>query len=220
MPYLYLNKLSSWMRFFSKITIDEMERYLTTFEPQFKKIAKEFQDRIEQKAKQIDDEQEKDQFYEFHSDDYRRYTEMFPRMFLDSFFVSAYSTMETQLEMVADRLKKKKKQQFSLSDLKKGDYFESARKYIRALTSIDICDKSKPCPGKQIKDYQQIRNIIVHENSKLEKGSNGLRLAKKLRVYDKSNNAITFSRQSSYEFLTLLHQFFDDLYDQLETHNL
>jgi len=175
-------------------------------------MTSEFELRVQQQANEIHDEETRNEFYAYQSDYYWLYSETFPMIFLNSFFVSTYSILETHLDLISEKLKKRKQQLIALSELKRGDYFESARQYILRLTSIDFCDKET---RNKIKEYQQLRNIIVHENSKLENKSNGMRLAKKYKVYNESSKMISVSRSFADEFLSCLRRFFDDLYDKL-----
>ena len=203
MPIVKLGVPSSWMKMHTDIYLDEMRHYLDTIHSQFVQILNDFEKRVDEEAKKINDEKERDEFYEWHSDDYWRYKESFPRLFLNSLFVSIYSIFETQLESIAKALKKSKKEVFSFSDIKRGNYIESARKYIHVLTSIDIKNVNVTLWAK-LGEYQQIRNIIVHENGKTENRTM-IVILKDHAIYDEDSKEISISKTYAKEFINQLY---------------
>ncbi len=203
-----LETWSDWSSVGMDIKIEEMRDYLDTLNKQLDQMPKDYEKRIEAGAEGIEDEDERDEYYEWHSDFYWRYKETFPRIFLNSYHISAYSLLESEIYSVARRVGEKKHEVFDVSDIKGRDYLESASSYIKKLTLIDAATFSS---WSSLKEGQRLRNIIVHSNGKVTKQDN-IEVAKKHKVYNESNEELSITYDYCKAFLDTLRTFFTELY--------
>ena len=111
MPRIGFEHVHQWLL---NAKIREMRYYLNDLVKSLDNMEREFNRTTEEQAGKIKDEEERDQFYEFSSDDYWRYKETFPRIFLNSFHVSAYSLLESETLAIARKIGKKQKQVFDI----------------------------------------------------------------------------------------------------------
>lgn len=194
--------------FYTDFQIDELKKYLETLETLLKKELDDFKKRVDAAAKKITDPQERNEYYEFYSDDYWRLDETFVRMVRNSFFVMAFSFMEDRLGDICDNLQKEHKMQFSWRDLRH-DVLERANLYIKSLmgeapNTISV--------WKNIKNYQKLRNCIVHNNG--EPQDKGLiSYAHKEGILPAGEERLFLTDSFCKQCLDDFHTFFKELYD-------
>jgi hypothetical protein len=211
MPIISLDS-SDWHKSMLDLQISEMDSYLKQLNPKLQEMTDEFQRNVETEAEKITDDHEKEEYYEWKSEEYWRYKETFPRIFLNSFHVAAYSLLESEIFATANKIGKKQKQVFSASDIKGGDYLVSAVYYIEKLTGIDTKTFNAWCI---IKEGQRLRNIIVHMNSKVIEDKD-IELSNKYGVFNKTNNEILLTDSYCNTFLGAIKSLFDELYSQIK----
>jgi hypothetical protein len=212
MPIIDFGHVREWL---IKMKIDEMRYYLDDLIKSLNKMEKEFNQRTEEQARQIVDDQEREEFYDFTNAEYWRYKETFPRIFLNSFHVSSYSLLESETLAMARDIGKKQKQVFDVFDIKGGDYLNSASLYIERLTGIKA---NQFGIWNTLKDAQRLRNIIVHLNGRLSE-PNDINLAKRLNVFNDGSldyPVVFVSVDYSKLFLDSISAFLTDLLSQLE----
>ena len=195
--------------------INEMRYYLDDLIKSLNNMEREFRKRNEEQARKIEDEQERNEFYDFSSDEYWRYKETFPRIFLNSFHVSSYSLLESETLAIARNIGKKQKQVFDVFDIRGGDYLNSASLYIERLTGIKANQFGM---WNTLKDAQRLRNIIAHLNGRLSEPSD-IEIAKKLNVFndDFLDYPVVFvSVDYSKLFLDSISAFLTELLSQVE----
>lgn len=218
-----LETMSDWLSVGTDIKIDELTHYLNTLKNQLENMVADYQKRIEAEAETIQDEQERQDFYEWSGEDYWRYEETFPRILLNSFHVTAYSLLESEIHSVARRVGKKQNQVFDVSEIKGSDYLESASHYIKKLTSVDAKTFNS---WSGLREGQRFRNILVHSNGKIT-GNKDIELAKKHKVYSESNielsgrsiKEISITYDYCKAFLDALRAFFAELYKRMKAGN-
>ena len=221
-----LETTSDWLSVGTDTKINELMHYLNTLKSQLENMAEDYTKRIEVELKKIEKEEEKEGFYEWSEEDYYRYKETFPRIFLNSFHVTAYSFLETEIELIAKRVGKKQKQVFDVSEIRGSGNLESAIFYIKKLTGVNAKDKTF-ASWTGLKEGQRLRNIIVHSNGELTENKD-IQLAKKhkvllmeLRIELPSVRATHIKELSiTYEycvsFLDTTKAFFAELYKQMK----
>jgi hypothetical protein len=192
-----------------------MRYYLDDLIKSLNNMEREFHKRTQEQARKIKDEQERNEFYEFSSDEYWRYKETFPRIFLNSFYVSSYSLLESETLTTARNIGKKQKQVFDVFDIKGGDYLNSASLYIERLTGIKANQFSI---RDKLKDAQRLRNIILHLNGRLSEPSD-IEFAKRLNVFNDDfidYPVVSVSVDYSRSFLDSISALLTELLSQVE----
>jgi hypothetical protein len=148
----------------TEIRINELKDYLDIVIKQLGIMAKEYSRNVDEQAKKIVDETEKDEFIEYSGEQYWDYTKTYPRILLNSFLVAAYSLLESEIYAVATFIGRKQKQLFDVTDFGGRDYLRIATNYISKVSGVKAQDFKT---WNFVDDARQIRNIIVHSNGKL-----------------------------------------------------
>ena len=157
-----------------RIGFDELERYLEITEEYLKKAKAEFETRLDKESKALLPE-ERDEFNESYEQEYWDYEETFPRILRSSFFVSAYSLMESKMAIICKQLEKDKQIPISWSDLK-GDTLDQFKLYCK-LAGLELSYDSMD--WQEIQNYCMLRNCIVHNRGLIR----GARKESKLQAY-------------------------------------
>jgi len=93
--------------------------------------------------------------------------DIFPNILRRSFFVAIYSLIEAQLNAICHEQERSKGLQSSVEDLTEPDMgIGRARKYLANEARIRFPDSE----WTKLRDYQKLRNCIVHNEGKLESG--------------------------------------------------
>lgn len=108
------------------IKIDELKNYLHTLKKQLDYMADDYDKKVEAEAQQIKDEQERDEFYEWSSQEHWNYKETFPRILLNSFHIAAYTLLESEIYSLARRVGTKQNHEFDASNKKGKNYLKHA----------------------------------------------------------------------------------------------
>jgi len=212
-----LETFSDWLSVRTDIKINELRDYLDTLNKQLAFMAEDYEEKIEAQAKQIENNRERDEFYEWSSEEYWNYKETFPDILLNSFHVSAYILLESEIYSVSRRLGKKQKQLFGVSDFGGRDYLKLASFYINKLTGINAQGFAS---WQRIEDGRTLRNNIVHSNGILTK-KHDIDVAKKYNLLKESKIEVTSGRSTKHlsitydynkSFIATLKEFFDELY--------
>jgi hypothetical protein len=137
--------------------LNELERYLDLTEKHLKKETKNFQTLIEEEARQMIPD-ERDEYFEFMSDNEWQLQTRFPRILRNSFLVSTCSLFEIEMRGICKILQK----DFNIpipSSALNGDILERIKNYWKLA-------KLKPPSAnntwKEINQFFLVRNCIVH----------------------------------------------------------
>ena len=141
--------------------IDIVESHLT-------EIANDWQTDIDRQAQEIEGEDDRDLFYELHSEGHYEFEE-YKAILLNSFFTTSYALFERQLMRICSFAKERSGTPFSVQDLGTRDYLEKAKVYLEKLGVKFPKDTSE---WEKVHIYQGIRNKITHEGGYV-KGSWG-----------------------------------------------
>jgi len=210
-----------WLSIGTDIKINELRDYLDTLNKQLGFMVTDYEAKTESLANRIEDERERDEFYEFSASEYWNYKETFPLILLNSFHVSVYTLLESEIYSVARRIGKKQQQLFDVSELGGSDYLKSASKYINKLTGTNIQDFTS---WPQIQDGRTLRNNIVHSNGILTK-PHDIDVAKHYKLMNETNIEISSGRSIkrlsitydySKSFVKTLKYFFSELYEGMK----
>jgi hypothetical protein len=163
------------------IGFDELERYLEITEEYLQKAKAEFETWLDEESKTLSPE-EHDEFNESYEQEYWDYAETFPRILRSSFFVSAYSLLESKMAIICRQLKKDKQIPISWSDLK-GDTLDQFKIYCK-LAGLELLYNSKT--WQEIQHYCMLRNCIVHNRGLIQ----GARQERELQAYANRKNII------------------------------
>ena len=138
-------------------------RFLDLVEPHLENTLRDWEQAIEQQAEELDDDDTRDMFYDFHSDEYHERLE-FKGILMNSFFSASYALFENQLTGICQNAQDNSGSPFSAKDLRSSSPVGRATTYLQKL--------GVPVPvgtpaWKEITTYREIRNKIMHEGGEL-----------------------------------------------------
>lgn len=139
-----------------KYETDKMGRYLDLINILFKRELDEFSEFIEKQAEEISDEH-KDDFYEYHGDEYGDLKEFFPQKSFSSFVVSWYSYIEQSLFDMCDDLKLTISQTI-FDEQKTGRGIKRAKRFLYLGANYEI----NQIQWLELTHIRRIRNLLVH----------------------------------------------------------
>ena len=134
-------------------------RFLDLVEPHLKETLRYWEQAIEQQAQQIDDEDERNEFYEFHSEEYHERLE-FRVILMNSFFSACFALFENQLLRICQSAQRNCGSPFSVRDLGSSSPTDRAKMYLQKLGVAFLADTKE---WQEITKYREIRNKIMHE---------------------------------------------------------
>lgn len=137
--------------------IEQMKRYLELTNSYFENEQKEFVEALDKRAEEFS-EDEKNDFYEFYSDEYFELREGLPQRLFSSFLISWYSFMEQSLFDICDA------HNLSISlkikdNLSFGKGIRKARTFLIKGANYEI----DAAHWRELVFIGQIRNRLVHE---------------------------------------------------------
>ena len=138
-------------------------RFLDLVEPHLESTLRDWEHVIEQQAQEIDDEDARDEFYEFHSDEYHERLE-FKSIMMNSFFSASFALFENQLIGICQSVQRDSGSPFSVKDLGSSSPTNRAKTYLHKLGVLFPTDGSE---WQDITSYREIRNKIMHEGGEL-----------------------------------------------------
>lgn len=212
-----LVKVPSWwsISLVTDVEIQELSYYLDRLYGQLEYMTQELATLLYSQLKRIKEDKEIAKSLKQQELEYQYRSKIFPRLFLNSFHITACSLIETQTSEIAKRIGKKQKQLFNVSEIRGSNYLESAVYYIKKLTRIDA--KRFDC-WDGLAEGQRLRNIIAHSNGKPTKESD-IQLARKYGVYDERGKRVTITYEYCRVFVGLLKTFFGEMYRQIKDGN-
>jgi len=191
--------------FMAYLRLDELRKYLGVTDKYLQKAKGDFELWADEEVKKLPPQQ-RQEFYEFYSDEYWRHEEKFPRILRNSFLVSALSLLEYEINVVCRRLKKDQRVEVSLSDLK-GDTLEQAKLFFK-FAGLNLRYDSPT--WQEINNYYLVRNCIVHNGGLIK----AFKQEQKLRNYITHKNII--SQDTIEEELALTGQFCEEIIETMQ----
>ena len=132
-------------------------QFLSLLEPQLDDVVRDWELAIQEQAEQIDDDK-RDEFYEFLSDEYHD-MEHHRSILTNSFFTASFALFEYHLTWLCSHVQQRHNNPFSVNDLKYS-LTNRVKSYLKKL-GVPFPDNAPE--WKDIIKYQEIRNKIMHE---------------------------------------------------------
>jgi len=205
-----------WFEIMINIDLDNLKEYANTLEDLLEQKERSFSIQIEQEAHTFTEDQ-REEFYEFHADTHWQIAEVFPDILRKSLFTTCYSYLEDSLNRYGDYLYKHNTYKLTLSDLKH-DGIVRAQVYLKKVVGINFPDQTPT--WMDIKQYNLIRNFIIHNNGKIKGDPNKLEPIMKFiddhpSITLKDRERIVLSKEFSLEFIKTMGVFFSLLTEEL-----
>ena len=204
--------LKSLIEFSITTGLDELKEYLDTNEKFLQKMRGDLEACLNERAA-LQTAEERAQFLESYSDVYGDYTDIFPNIFRNSFFVSALSVLEYELRQICRWFEREEHIPISWNDLRPGVLFR-AEKYLElaglAVSYNDIRD--------EVKNYYEVRNCIVHNNGLIKEDcKNLITYTKKRGLLHKSDDELTIVLTKDFceDAVKNLKAFLDSIYNAI-----
>ena len=182
--------VSLWFRGRSEEVKHELH-YLRDYSDHLERFLAErfnaFKERIKTEAKKLSNEA-RDDFYEWHSDEYLELSEELPNRLRGSLFVTVMFILEHRLNEFCVMCQKASGSRLVLNDMAdKGIY--RARKYLNKVFEINFPDS--PAFWEKIDIFQIIRNAIAHNDGNVNQEVD------KLNDYISKMESASFKLESS-----------------------
>ena len=136
--------------------------FLGSMETQLDTFVHEWQERLDNQAQQIEDEFERDEFYNFFLDDYHEMRQ-YKVIFMNSFFASSFALFEHQLKRLCDFVQPSR----GIPSSVKGSRKNLLKRKESYLTKLGIPFPSDEPVWSRIDNYRLIRNKIMHEGGSI-----------------------------------------------------
>jgi hypothetical protein len=188
--YYCLNYLKEYQRYFEKnelLLAEEFEKYQNYLKD----------DNLYQKYGER---------FNWQQNHFADLSDTFPDNQRKTTFTAIFSFFEYKLNELCDLFMKRRGLSLRFTDLE-GVGINRARTYLIKVASINIADSRS---WGLIKDYQSIRNLIVHSNSEVDEPND-----KRLKYFIKSN-LIVLNNYLSYHQFSLKKEFVLDFVNHLE----
>lgn len=150
-------------------------QYLIHLETLFEDEFRNWDDAVETRAQKIPDETDRQEFYDYMSEDYFERL-AFRHILLNSFFAASFAMFEHRLCQHCYHIQNYLQSSCSVDDLRISSRMDRADKYLRGL-GVPFPNKSNL--WKEIKRYQEMRNRIMHEGGRIRPTEELYRYARK-----------------------------------------
>ena len=180
-------------------------RFLDLVEPHLEKTLRDWEQAVEQHAQQIDEEEARAEFYEFHSDEYHERME-FGVILMNSFFSASFALFENQLLWMCRSAQRHSGSPFSVRDLGSSSPIDRAKLYLQRLGVAFPADTQE---WHEVTRYREIRNKIMHEGGELPSTGDITDFANAKRIAStwSGNPTLELTRQFCDDALKLLKRF-------------
>lgn len=115
---------------------------------------------------------------------------IFPYIMRNSLFITLYSLLEHELDHLCRYLCEEYNYSIKFSDYREKNGIQRAKCYLKKIARIDFPDKTSSWDS--IANYNRIRNLIVHNNGKLDATQN----AKKVRDFIERSSLIEITEST------------------------
>ena len=160
------------IRFFRTGVRDDIEQFKIHVVGVENYLEKEVKDLVDYHDKRTESlsEEEKNEYYDFYSDDYWQLDEVFPNIQRKSELIGIYTVLEHNLNLLCSIYERHTNSKVKLSDLKAYGIIDTAKKYLVKVVGLDF--PSNHSSWTEIKNIQRIRNLFVHNDGKLKGSEN------------------------------------------------
>ncbi len=207
-----------WLEMGVEIELDELRQCLEVMESYLESRLGHFEKWVEEQASELAQE-ERREFYDFHSDEYWELCEAFPTILRSSLFVACYSLLEHELTSLC-RYVHRRNACSNEPSFRTGIIFK-ARNYLSDEARIKFPDHS---PSWQIITcyYNPMRNVIVHRGGKVDE-----KRLERLKPFIDSNPSVALDslgrlrlhREFCPEVIDIVTQFFRGLFEATQDLN-
>ena len=116
---------------------------------------------------EIEAEDPDNEFLDVLHDEFWKYDEVFTKYAFNSSLLSIYALLENWLKKLCDYEYERGFSTIKVSDLAGRNYIEKSKNYFEKVAGIDLSDLNMK--WQKIKEIQNIRNLIAHNNANLIK---------------------------------------------------
>jgi hypothetical protein len=195
--------------------LDELSECSDSLESSLKTEKEKVSARFDKMLSSLTAEEQED-VADWYGEEYSKIAEVIPNIVRSSLFVSYYSFLERRLLAICWHLKHDLDYKLDASDLRDTGIFR-ARTYLKKVAGIKFPDDTHS--WNEIVFYNRIRNLIVHEEGRIPKGSS----AKAIKSFIKRKkwlkvdnmNRVCFPKDFSVEVTRNLKDFIEKVIDAL-----
>lgn len=159
-----------------------LDNYIENLEDLLENKIKKFEDWADEELEGLTEEQ-RNEYSDSLSDDYWIISKAFPNILRSSLFVTCYSLLEYALISLCEQLQKQKGLKKE-SKKYKIENILNAKDYLEGETKI--CFHDQIPSWNDINNYRLVRNLIVHNQGRLDNSDNSNK-AKKVRNFINKN---------------------------------
>jgi len=228
----WMNKRWFWIRRHGiiKLKLEQFKEYSKKLEDCLKQELSKLNSTIAEEEAEVESQEGKDWLQDTYGDSRWNLSEIFPNILRTSLFTTCYSFFENELNLICELLQEKNECPVhylgNFDNGKEGKGIRRAQRYLKKIIKINFPDQSTA--WTEILIYQAIRNIIVHNDGKLDNKENGRfkEIFRRLEDYIKKKPSIhidDFKRiQLSLDFIlemvTTIELFLNQLYESIGTY--
>lgn len=217
---MYKPNLKYILRMVLDLQANQLREYADTLESALAREFKAFEKRVEEQAEKMDAET-RDSFYEAQTDSAFNLANHFPSMACQTTFIATYSFFEHQLMAIAEHVQVCKGYGIGPHDLREKGIF-AAKKYLTQMCGIAF--PSKEPEWQDIRAYNRIRNVLVHELGKLKPGdsSKDIRayIARKPAIQIDNHEQLSLTMPFCVEAISAAHRFLNKVLDAISDEDL
>ncbi len=160
---------TSWGRVGIDISIENLRLHIKAIESLLKKESDRLSKQMDKNIERLPPE-DRDHVYEYYGDDLWRMNEVFPSIHRESMLITIFSILENQLNFICKELAPRAKCDIGLAELGARG-IDRCKVYLKRVVGVSFPSGSKY--WRDIKMFQNLRNIIVHNNSRLDNNGKG-----------------------------------------------
>jgi hypothetical protein len=156
-----------------------------------------------------------DNYWQF---EHYKFHEAFPTFYLQTIFYGLYSFLETRLLSLCENIHRLKGYKIKPSDLNSDNYLDLSRKYLSLVANIDTNDLNDK--WSKIRDYQKIRNCLIHNNGvvKKERLKEWQRLVENIQNVSLNSNRIAIDNDKFLlDFIELVNQYILEVLEKIKS---
>ncbi|MEH7419567.1 hypothetical protein V7266_30510, partial [Neobacillus drentensis] len=184
--------------------MDTLEELIKNTENSLVKNLQDLENYIEEKANEFDEDQ-KQEYYDFMSDDFWKHKDDYPQIVRKSFFLQAYFSFEHFLNEICNHFKQKLELTLDLKDIN-GQGLERSKIYISKVIGVSSPFQSKYWTKIQL--YNQIRNVFVHNAGEYDDSNKKHRATKQqLKNVDVKNYEFMLNEEFCIEVINTFREF-------------
>ena len=164
-------------------------QFLDLLEPYLDEVVQDWTQEVDRQAREIEDEEQRDEFYHFHTDDYH-VMQQHRIILMNSLFSASFALFEYHLTWLCDHVQQRHDNPFSVNEFK----YSLTERVNSYLTKLDIPFPSEAPEWQDVKRYQEIRNKIMHEGGHVSRGWDNFTYAESHGIVDTHAEQLALTR--------------------------